>query len=209
MGNPRLSRLVQRNIYAMKRDYGDRVDVYQIRSSETDHLTGVKTVVREVFHVRRAPILPSRIKRHVNQSISVISAGKEFVYGGFYDGSLREVILDARDLPKGFEPRPEDYIVYKSSRWDIVTAEKFEVDAGWVLTVKNIPDMKPYEIHDIVITQQVGFDYEVSTDPFALKVLNELGLSNTHSVIRTISSTPVQTSPLAFTQTVSAEVESP
>jgi len=194
----------------MKRQYGARVDVYRVVSSTTDHLTGEKTVVKEVFPVRKAPVLPYKIQRAVVQTISIISADKEFVYGGAFDSSKREIIIDARDLPNGFEIKPEDYVVFNHTRWDVVNVERVEYDTGWVITVKNLPNMPPYEIRDILITQDLALSTDAQTllnDEYAQRVLSTLGLAGTHSVVKTVDSLPVNSSGLNLQQTVVATVE--
>ena len=209
-GNRSLERFIRRNIYAMKRQYGARVDVYRVVSSTTDHLTGEKTVVKEVFPVRKAPVLPYKIQRAVVQTISIISADKEFVYGGAFDSSKREIIIDARDLPNGFEIKPEDYVVFNHTRWDVVNVERVEYDTGWVITVKNLPNMPPYEIRDILITQDLALSTDAQTllnDEYAQRVLSTLGLAGTHSVVKTVDSLPVNSSGLNLQQTVVATVE--
>lgn len=207
-GNKSLERAIRRNIYAMKRQYGARVDVYRIVSSETDHLTGDKTVIKEVYPVNKAPVLPSRMKRDVNQTISIISADKQFVYGGFYDASKREVIIDSRDLPKNYEIRPEDYVVFNGERWDVLGVEKFEYNTGWVLTVKNIPGMPAYEIRDILITQDLNLGQAADTTG-AYSLLSSLGLANDYAVIKTVGSLPINQSGLSLTQSVSVQKVSP
>lgn len=184
MGNKTLERFIRRTIYNLKRQYGDRVDVYKLLSSVTNHLTGEKTVVKQVHSVYRAPVMPYRIKRAVNQTISIISAGKDFVYGGFYDAAKREILIDARDLPQGYEIRPEDYVVYNGERWDVVAAERFEIDAGWVLDVKHLPGQPAYQINEILVSSDLAFTEEVSDDPLLLKVKAELGLAPDLFVVR-------------------------
>lgn len=203
-GNKSLERAIRRNIYAMKRQYGAKIDVYRIVSSETDHLTGEKTVIKEVHPVRRAPVLPSRMKRDVTQTISIISADKQFVYGGFYDASKREVIIDSRDLPNDYEIKPEDYVVFNGERWDVIGVEKFEYDTGWVLTVKNLPGMPAYEIQDLLITQDLSLGQEASTTG-AYSLLSSLGLAGNFAVVKTVGGLPINQSGLNLTQSVSVQ----
>jgi glucose/arabinose dehydrogenase len=194
----------------MKRQYGARVDVYRVVSSTTDHLTGEKTVVKEVFPVRKAPVLPYKIQRAVVQTISIISADKEFVYGGAFDSSKREIILDSRDLPNGFEIKPEDYVVFNHTRWDVVNVERVEYDTGWVIAVRNLPNMPPYEIRDILITQDLALADSAESlmnNEQAQRVLSTLGLAGTHTVVKTVDSLPVNSSSLNLQQTVVATVE--
>jgi len=208
-GNASLKRFVRRNIYALKRQYGDRIDVYRVVSSETDHLTGDKTVVKEVHPVHRAPILPYNITRDQVKTISIISADKEFVYGAGFDAAKRDVLIDARDLPRGFEIRPEDYLVFQGSRWDVVTAQKIESDAGWIVSVKNLPGMPAYEIKDILVTQSLPLAAAVSTNSageFPQTLLDSLGLSGSHTVVKTVGGLPVNSSGLNLQQTVGVQV---
>lgn len=207
--NPSLKRFIQRNIYAMKRQYGARIDLYRVLSSETDHLTGVKTVVKEVHRIRRAPVLPYRMKRDVTQTISIISADKSFVYGGFYDSAKREVIVDARDLPKELEIRPEDYMVFEGSRWEVVGIEKFEYDTGWVVTVKNLPNMPAYEIQDVLVTQDLSFTDSAQgllPGEQAQSLLDSLGLAQSHTLLRALGDQSSNASVLNLQQTVVAQV---
>jgi hypothetical protein len=207
--NPSLSRFIQRNVYAMKRQYGTMVDLYRILSSQTDHLTGTKTVVKEVHRIRHAPVLPYRMKRDLVQTISIISADKKFVYGGAYDASRREVIIDARDLPRGVEIRPEDYLVIDGQRWTITEIEKFECDAGWALTTKHLPNVPPYEIHDLLVTQDLAlaqFAVSYSADEIPGALLQALGIADSHAVIKLVGGLPVNSSPLHLQQTVVSQV---
>ena len=98
-----LNRMIQRTLYSLKRQYGGTVSVYRPNDAETDVRTGRKTIDKDVFVVRRAVVLPVKVSREVIQSISQISANKAFVYGGNFDSGLRKFIIDARDLPKGFD----------------------------------------------------------------------------------------------------------
>jgi len=208
-GNKSLELFIRRNIYAMKRQYGARVDVYRVVSSVTDHLTGEKTVVKEVYPVRRAPVLPYRMKRDVVQTISIISADKSFVYGGAFDASRREIIFDARDLPKNFEIKPEDYVVFNHTRWDVVTAEKIEYETGWVLTVKNIPNMPACEIKDVLVTQSfslAGAAEGLLPGEQHQSLLSSLGLSSTHAVVKALGDMPSNISGLNLQQVVVAQV---
>jgi hypothetical protein len=194
----------------MKRQYGARVDVYKVVSSTTDHLTGEKTVIKEVYPVRKAPVLPYKIQRSVVQTISIISADKEFVYGGAFDSSKREIIFDARDLPQNFEIKPEDYVVFNNMRWDVVNAERTEYNTGWVVAVKNLPNMPPYEIRDILITQDLALSDSAESllnNEQAQRVLSTLGLAGSHSVIKTVDSLPVNSHGLNLQQTVVAQVD--
>jgi hypothetical protein len=207
--NPSLQRFIRRNIYAMKRQYGARIDLYRVVSSVTDHLTGEKTVVKEVHRIRRAPVLPYTMRRDVTQTISIISADKQFVYGGFYDAARREIIIDARDIPRDWEIRPEDYVVFEGSRWEVITIQKFEYDTGWVIAVKNLPNMPAYEIQDVLVTQDMSLAATAEgllAPEQSQSVLSSLGLSDNLTVLRGLGDNSSNVSGLNLQQTVVAQV---
>ena len=207
--NPSLQRFIRRNIYAMKRQYGARIDLYRVVSSETDHLTGEKTVVKEVHRIRRAPVLPYTMRRDVTQTISIISADKQFVYGGFYDSARREIIIDARDIPSDWEIRPEDYMVFESSRWEVVSIQKFEYDTGWVIGVKNLPNMPAYEIRDVLVTQDMSITATAEgllAPQQSQSLLSSLGLSGSHTVLKALGDNPAHQSGLNLHQPAVAQV---
>ena len=133
-----LSRVIRQTIYALKRQYGGRIDLYRLNDAETDLRTGVKTTDRDVFSIRQAIILPNRITRDVVQSISQISSNKKFVYGASFDAGVRNFILDSRDLPNAYEIKNDDWIVYQNRRYDIDSIEEFEFHSGWVIKGREV-----------------------------------------------------------------------
>jgi hypothetical protein len=137
------ARLVRQSLYALKRQYGYPVDVYRQLDAETNLQTGVKTIVKTVFPVRRAVVLPGTISREAIQTISVISANKKMLQGGTFDRGLRNFILDSRDLPAGFEFNNDDWLVYRNRRYELVSIEEFEAFAGWVLRGKEVFGPRP------------------------------------------------------------------
>ena len=78
--------------------------------------------------------MPAKIDRIAEQTISVISANKQFVTGGHYDMSQRDFIIDRHDVPALPELTADDWIVYNRRKYQVKTVEAFEVDAGWVVT---------------------------------------------------------------------------
>jgi hypothetical protein len=194
MENKSLNRLARRVLYSMKKEYGNKVDVYKMVSSDTDHLTGEITVVKQVTRIRKAIVMPSALIRDVGQTISVISSDKQFVYGGAYDLSSRIMVLDPVDLPKDFEICPTDYIAYKHSRWDVVQVVKDEgLNGAWIVTVKNVPNMPVYEIIDILVSSDMALVEEVGNDPLAQQLKTKLNLASDLHVIRYHTVSPVVT----------------
>ena len=155
-------RLIRQSLYALKRQYGGAIEVYRLEDAETDLRTGKKTVCKSVFPIRRAVILPAQLQREVIQSISQISANKKFVQGGTFDRGHRNFIVDARDLPCGFEFTGDDWIVFRSRRYEIKQVFEFEFQAGWVVTGREILGRIPEQIFPVKADDLLTFSDEGS-----------------------------------------------
>ena len=147
--NRNLNQRIRQALYQMKKDYGAPIDIYKLVSSETDARTGEKVVTKSVTHVRRAIVVPSRTDRVAQQTISVISANKQFVTGGHYDASQREFIIDRRDVRALPELTADDWIVYNRRKYQIKNIESFEVDAGWVIAARELVGETPEQVFDL------------------------------------------------------------
>lgn len=147
--NRNLNQRIRQALYQLKKDYGAPIDIYKLVSSDTDARTGEKNVTKTVTHVRRAIVVPSTKDRVVQQTISIISANKEFVSGGHYDMNQREFIIDRRDVPALPDLTADDWIVYNRRKYQIKTVEAFEVDAAWVVTARELVGETPEQIYDL------------------------------------------------------------
>jgi hypothetical protein len=147
--NRNLNQRIRQALYQMKKDYGAPIDIYKLVSSTTDPRTGIHTVSKTVTHVRRAVVLPSKIDRIAQQTISVISANKEFVTGGHYDANQRDFIIDRRDVPVLPELTADDWIVYNNRKYQVKSVELFEVDAGWIVVGRELVGEVPEQIFEL------------------------------------------------------------
>ena len=138
MINLNLNRRIRQTLYVLKRAFGNMVTIYRFLESDTDYKTGIKTDLTESHVVRKCIILPVKITREVIQTVSEISANKNFVYGGSYDSDLRGFIIDTRDLPLGYVPRQNDYIVYNDQRFEFKTIAELEQKTGWLISGKAV-----------------------------------------------------------------------
>jgi len=147
--NRNLNQRIRQSLYQLKKNYGAPIDIYKLVSSETDTRTGEKVSVITVTHVRRAVVVPARIDRSAQQTISIISANKQFVTGGHYDMSQRDFIIDRRDVPAIPELTADDWIVYNGRKYQVKTVETLEVDAGWIITGRELVGEIPAQIFDL------------------------------------------------------------
>jgi hypothetical protein len=153
--NRSLNRFIRRTLYSLKRQYGSRVDVYQLNDAETDYETGAKTVSKTVNIVRKCIVLPVKIAREVVQTISQISANKMFVLGGTYDAGTRMFILDTRDMPDDHEFTMDDWIIYNGRRYDLKSVEEFEQHSAWTIIGKEVKGVRPEQVFFAHITDKL------------------------------------------------------
>jgi hypothetical protein len=158
--NRSMNRFIRRTLYSLKRQYGGRVDVYKLIETETDYETGEKTYDRTMITVAKCIVLPVKIQREAVQSISIISANKEFVYGGTYDAGTRTFLIDARDLPDGYEIANDDWLVYNSRRYEIKTISEFEQHTGWVVIGREVKGVRPEQIFHMKVDSWLDVEDE-------------------------------------------------
>ena len=148
--NRYLPRRYRSTVYKLKRSHGGTIFLYRQGTHTTDVKTGVKVHTgRLVTRVERAIILPVTVNRVQTQTISMISADKQFVYGGMYDQGSRHFVIDPRDLPQGYEIKRDDHIVYDGKQYEIKTIRDDEFDALWGIVGSELPGVVPQQIHEL------------------------------------------------------------
>jgi len=162
-GNSMLNRFIRKTLYSLKRQYGNKVDLYKLINAETDYQTGVKTVDKSAITIRKCIVLPVKIAREAIQTIAHISANKMFVYGGSYDAGTRMFIIDARDLPIDYEIVNDDWLIYNNRRYEIKNIEEFEQHTAWVIVAKEVKGVKPEQIYHIQLTEQFVLNSQITT----------------------------------------------
>ena len=133
-----LNRQIQRVLYALKRQYGGAIVVYQNQSVATDPKTGEVTRTKTAVRIQRAVVLPVTVSREVKQAISVISANKMAVSGGSgFETGKRLFIIDLRDAPN-LTLTASDWIGYDGRRYAIESFEEYEFSSAWIVVGKAL-----------------------------------------------------------------------
>jgi hypothetical protein len=128
----------KRLMYRLKRDWGSRVVLYRLTSETKDVRTG-KTIRRyQALPLQRVAILPKDTKRLFVYDLDYIQAGRNFTKGAFFDKNARNVIIDAKDLPKHFIPSLNDFLAIRGKRYKITTVEELERIAGFGLKITTV-----------------------------------------------------------------------
>ena len=160
--NRGMTMFIRRSLYGLKKAYGCRVDLYKLRTAATNYKTGVKTYTKSVTRLRRCVVLPAQIQRDVSQTITAISANKGFVYGATYDAGTRKFVIDARDVPIGYEPELDDWLVYDERRYEIKDISVFEQRAGWIIIGKETLGVAAEQIHSARVEDTLSFESEAT-----------------------------------------------
>lgn len=128
-----LTRRIQHTLYMLRREYGGPISVYKLLSSESDPQTGDKVIDAESYPVDLAVILPATLSLQEKRGISLISANKQMVQGGHYEGVTQKFIIDRCDLPEGITLTTDDWIVESERRFDIAAVEEFEDGSAYLI----------------------------------------------------------------------------
>lgn len=143
-----LNRMIRQVLYSLKRQYGGTVDIFRLIGSHTDPKTGETVSTKIGFRVDRAIVLPAKIARDVERSISAISANKAMVMGGFYDSGTRMFIIDRSDVPE-WPLGKDDWLVYANRKYAIDSIQEFECDSAWVVIGKALLGETPEQLHTL------------------------------------------------------------
>jgi hypothetical protein len=135
--NYSLNQHIRRVLYALKRQYGGAVVVYQNGAVTTDTKTGEVTRTKTATRIRRAIVLPVTINREVKQSISLISANKQMVTGGGFESGKRTFIIERRDCPS-LVLHKTDWLAYDGRRYAIENYEEYEFETAYIITGKEM-----------------------------------------------------------------------
>lgn len=160
MGTPinrSLNRRIKQVLYRMKKDYGaGPLFIYRVGTSTVDLETGVRTIDKTVYKVRKVIVLPARINRDLVQTISMISANKSFVYGGYHDSRTRLFIIERDDVPQVTEIKQDDWFVFNGRKYELKSIQEFEYDTAWVVTGKELVGDIPQQIHEVKVDHLVN-----------------------------------------------------
>ncbi len=135
--NYSLNQHIRRVLYALKRQYGGAIIVYQNGTVTTDTKTGDVSRTKTATRIRRAIVLPVTISREVKQSISLISANKQMVTGGGFESGKRMFIIERRDCPN-LVLHKTDWLAYNGRKYAIDNYEEYEFDAAYIITGKEM-----------------------------------------------------------------------
>jgi hypothetical protein len=144
--NAKLVRMVEQNLYKLKRQYGGPVVLCSLSDANTDYTTGTKVVQYSICHVHRAIVLPSRVWRDVVASVARISTNKPLAYGGEFNVGDRGFIIQGSDVPDGTTVKKDDWLIYRGDRYSVKTILDVCGGVGWMVVARRLPGV-PLTFH--------------------------------------------------------------
>jgi hypothetical protein len=136
--NRKLIRMVEQNLYTLKRLYGGRIVLCSILDANTNYTTGTKVMPYSIRHIDRAIVLPSQVLRDVVASVARISSNKPLAYGGEFNVGDRGFIIQGKDIG-GITVRKDDWIVYRGERYSPKKILNVCGNTGWMIVARRIP----------------------------------------------------------------------
>lgn len=160
--NANLNSRIRQSLYSLKKEYGGGPFlIHTYHGTDTNLDTGEKLVSETVTKLRRVISLPARLSRELVQSISQISANKEFVYGGTYDVRQRTFIIDRRDCP-GLVLKDDDWFVFNGRKYEIKSIQEFEFDTAYVVVARHLAGEDSGSTYRPTITETLSLADEAS-----------------------------------------------
>ncbi len=132
-------RFIKTVVYKLKRRYGQQILLTKVTSKGTsDYTTGtISGRTTDTKNIKKAVILPSRQTRNFNYDLSYIAANKNFTYGGFYDISQRDVIIENKDLGT-FVLSQDTMITFNSETYEIKEFQEYPNIKAWYLVMVRV-----------------------------------------------------------------------
>ena len=134
-----LNQQIHRVLYALKRQYGGSIVVYQNGVVTTDAKTGEVARTKTATRIQRAVILPVKVSAEVKHTVALISANKQMLTGagGGFESGQRLFIIERRDCPS-LVLHKTDWVAYNGRKYAIENYEEYEFDAAYIITGKEM-----------------------------------------------------------------------
>lgn len=149
-------------IYRLKRNYGIPARIMVDESLDQNLQTGVITRQERVININRAIVVTPKMARDFAYDLSFIAANKNFTYGGFYDVSKRNMIVDTKDLPSWYVPDLNQRCVINGERYEIEGHEIVTGGTAYLLHLNHITNAPTEDIHEVQAKSSENLDQEIS-----------------------------------------------
>lgn len=121
-------RSVRQTIYALKRAYGQGIQLCRTVGNSTDLSTGEQDAAQLfIVNVVRAIVAPAKIVtawRHAPPDVAV--QGRPFNFGALWEHSTRVVLISRRDFPGNWPIDTNTFLIFGGKRYEVKEAHDYE-----------------------------------------------------------------------------------
>lgn len=161
----KFARNIKKVLYRLKRRFPYSIFLYH-ENDAYDPATGQNQISRVRVYIKKAVLLPGLITQNFKYSASFMMANRDFQYGGLYDTTVQEVLVDAEDIPDDFDLNDtECFVVHNGVRFKIIKIVELEYNIGYYMQIQKTQGEKFFDIFDEAISDSVniteGYDAAV------------------------------------------------
>jgi hypothetical protein len=151
---------IRENLYILKQEYGEPIDIYK-ETFVTDFKTGKKVSTKTKVHIKNAIVLPALdVLRGRAIYENIRTQGN---VSGTIEIGDRTIIIDITDLPKNFKIETDDYIIVnRLTRYDVKDVQRYEYDAGYIITLKESKGAKLNQILEFNLKSKLIINDSIS-----------------------------------------------
>lgn len=156
-------RFIRDILYRLKRDYGSLADIYHQSSETIDLDTGRKVVTKSKISIRKTILLPNSVSIDSTYGTTYTNSDRKFVYGGFYSVGERGVIIDRKDLPKGYDLHDDHmnkYVIIQVRRYEIVEIQEMDNQSGYYIRLKELEGAQLAQTVEMKMADTIFVDTE-------------------------------------------------
>jgi len=156
---------MKRLLYRLKRQYGDRMYLYQVTSSSNNVKTGEIVMDYNVYKIKRGIPLPKQLMRKFAYDLTFLAANKNFQYGAYYDMGIRDYIIETKDLPRAVRDTVKVdlqwHLIYQHKRYNLKEVNSYADGLAMYIVAKQTVQQLPFEWHNKEVSAQIEFFEEV------------------------------------------------
>lgn len=145
--------LLRRIMYRLKRDYGSPVFIYYEPEDNVNLSTGVRTVTKQRWFVKRGVSLPTEIHR---DSVFSSALKPEFRYGQSVQLGDKTLLLDRADLPRDVELGTTNwYMVIDRRRYEVCRVSEYDHRLAYYVVLKELKGAPIDQIVEITVCDRL------------------------------------------------------
>src|SRR5258708_7433647 len=113
-------------LYQLKKWHGRNIDLYLRGAVSQNVETGVQTYPESKWKIKRAPVMEIESIEGETKAQNFAVAGRPFEFGGIFNLYKTVVIVENKDLPRGYILNKYDNFVLDHKRFQIINTKALQ-----------------------------------------------------------------------------------